>query len=292
MGPALRALVKVNLTLHVGGVRADGFHPISSVCAFPDIGDDMSLGERSAAFCLSIGGPEAGALSGLPVANNLVLRAATMLAAQTPLVPRRLHLEKCVPAAAGIAGGTADAAATLVLLNREAARPLSDGALIALSRGLGADGPVCTAARLAGGGLWLATGDGDRVTRLAGPPPAWMVVGNDGVPVPTGPVFALFDKAGQGGQLNQPGADPRTLRGLAKLMEDGRNDLCRPAKALAPGIGCLEADLRKRPGCRAARMSGSGGSVFGLFASASSAERAAAAMRARGVWSAWGRVRR
>ena len=286
----MRALVKVNLTLHVGAGRADGYHPVSSICAFPDVGDRVTLGARAPDFALRVEGPEAGALAQLAPRDNLVLRAAALLAGRVRVAPREVVLVKSVPAAAGIAGGTADAAATLVLLNREAVAPLSDEVLVRLSRGLGADGPVCTAAALADGGVWLATGDGDRVRRLTGPPPLWCVLANDRVPVPTGAVFRAFD-AGPPGTLGQPARDLRTARGLIGLARAGRNDLRAPALALAPGIGALEAATRAQPGCRFARMSGSGGTVFGLFASTTGAERAVRRLRGQGAWAEAGRLR-
>ena len=286
----MRALVKVNLTLHVGPVRADGYHPVSSACAFPEVGDAVELGGRAQDFSLTVSGPEATALAALPAEQNLVMRAARLLASRARLAPRRLRLVKAVPAAAGIAGGTAGAAAALVLLNKEAARPLPDGALVRLSRRLGADGPVCTAAALAGGGLWLAEGDGDRVRRVAGPPPLWAVLANDRRPVPTGAVFTAFDAMGAAGALAQPGADLRTARGVLDLCARGRNDLRQPALSVAPGIGAVEARLGALPGCRFARMSGSGGTVFGLFASRVAAERGAARLTMAGLWAASGRL--
>ena len=286
----MRALVKVNLTLHVGAVRADGYHPISTVCVSPDIGDAVTLAERATQWTLAVEGPEAAALAGVPPTDNLAVRAARLLATRTDVPPRRIVLTKTVPAAAGIAGGTADAAAVLVLLNQEAAHPLPDAALIALSRGLGADGPVCTAARLAGGGLWLAEGDGARVRRLGLPPPLWCVLANDRVPVPTGRVFAAFDAAGGQGPLAQPIADLRTPSGLLLLCMAGRNDLRAPALGIAPGIGVLEDAMRALPGCRCARMSGSGGTMFGLFACETGAHRAASALRGRGFWSEAGKL--
>ena len=288
----MRALVKVNLTLHVGAGRADGYHPVSSICAFPDVGDRVTLGARAPDFALRVEGPEAGALARLAPRDNLVLRAAALLAGRVRVAPREVVLVKSVPAAAGIAGGTADAAAALVLLNHEARAPLNESALIALSRALGADGPVCTAARLAGGGLWHAEGDGDRVRRLAGPPPLHMALANDRVPVPTGRVFARFDANGPGGSLAQPQADLRTARGVLSLAAAGRNDLRAPALGISPGISAVEAALSAAPGCRFARMSGSGGSVFGLFDSRTAAARAARRARAKGLWAEAGRVLR
>ena len=282
----MRALVKVNLTLHVGAARADGYHPVSSACVFPDVGDEVELGGRDNEFTLRIDGPEAASLAGEATRDNLVLRAARALAGRVRLVPRRLRLRKTVPVAAGIAGGTADAAAALVLLNREADRPLADAELIALSRVVGADGPVCTAARLAGGGVWLAEGDGDRVRPMGAAPPVAVLLANPRVPVSTPAVFARFDAEGQAGPLAQPAGDPRTERGVLALAGGGRNDLRAAAFALAPAVSALEARVAGLPGCRFARMSGSGGTVFGLFSGAAAAERAAARLSADGLWTA------
>ena len=282
---ALTALLKVNLTLHVGGVRPDGYHPIGSVCLFAAAGDRVSLGERQADFALAVTGPERGALAAVPPDANLAIRAARLLAERTGAASRLIRLDKRVPAAGGVAGGTADAACVLVLLNAEAPRPLGTGELIALSRRLGADGPVCTAAQVAGGGVWLAEGDGDRVRRLPGPPPLWLTAVNPRVPVSTADVFARFDE-GPPGTLDQPAGDTQTARGLAALGAAGRNDLHEAALHLAPVIQAAEAALRASPGCRFARMSGSGATVFGLFGSEAAARRAARAARARGWWSA------
>ena len=282
---SLPALLKVNLTLDVGPVRADGYHPLSSVCVFAPGGDVVRLGSRADAFALSVTGPEASALAGLPPAANLVLRAAEILAATTPLPPRQLILDKRVPAAGGVAGGTADAAAALVLLNRTAPRPLTDDALIALSRRLGADGPVCTAARAAGGGVWVAEGDGDRVRGLGAAPPGWLVLVNPRREVPTGSVFSRFDEAGGGAlPLDQPTFASRALSALAGTVQDGRNDLRPPALSLAPVIAEVEAFVANSVGCLCARMSGSGASVFGLFAGEQAARRAARRAQARGWW--------
>ena len=283
---ALAALLKVNLTLHVGRVRADGYHPVSSVCLFAAAGDRLSLGGRADDFRLEVTGPEAAGLAGLPPEANLAMRAARLLAAATPVAPRAIRLDKRVPPAGGVAGGTADAAATLVLLNRAAARPLPDAALIALSRRLGADGPVCTAARLAGGGVWLAEGDGDRVRRLGAAPPVWIVLVNPRLAVSTGAVFARFDEAPAPGPLSQPSGDLRRASGLVAAGREGRNDLRAPAVTLAPVIGAVEAFVANGPGCRFARMSGSGATVFGLFAGGEAAARAARRAEARGWWAA------
>ena len=287
--PGLTALLKLNLTLHVGRVRRDGYHPVSSVCVFAAAGDHVSLGDRLPAFRLNVTGPEREALADLAPEKNLAIRAALLMEEATGAAPCLVRLDKRVPAAGGVAGGTADAACVLALLNETAPRPLGAADLIALSRRLGADGPVCTAAQLAGGGVWSAEGDGDRVRRLPGPPPLSVALVNPRVPVSTGAVFARFDE-GPPGDLRQPGGDTRTPSGLLAAAAEGRNDLLAPATVIAPVIGEVEAFLRAAPGCRFARMSGSGATAFGLFGSEGAAARAARSASSRGWWTAAARL--
>ena len=282
----LPALVKINLTLHVGAVRGDGYHPVSTLCVFAAAGDRVTLGALADDFALTVTGPEAGALADLDAERNLVLRAARRLAAATEVRRRRLRLDKRVPAAGGIAGGTADAAAALVLLNRTSARPLPDAALIALARDLGADGPVCVAARLAGGGVWHAEGDGDQVGRVGAAPAASVLLVNPREAMPTPAVFARFDETEAARPLDQPATALRTLADLVAAARAGRNDLRAPAISLLPCIAEVEDLVARAPGCRFARMSGSGATVFGLFADARSAARAARGASARGWWAA------
>ena len=278
-----QAFLKINLTLHVGAARPDGYHPLTSLCVFAAGGDRVRLGARVADFDLVVTGPEAAALANTPAETNLILRAARLLASRTQLAPRRLHLDKRVPVAGGVAGGTADAAAALVLLNEAAARPLPRAALIRLSRDLGADGPVCTAAQLTGGGAWSVSGDGDRVRRVPGPAPLHVVLANPRVPVSTGAVFRAFD-AGPPGMLTQPQVDLRSVPGMLRSVRRGRNDLQPHAERIAPVIASLQAALVRSPGCLAARMSGSGATVFGLFPGREGAARAARRLRAGGHW--------
>ena len=280
------AWLKVNLTLHVGPLRGDGYHPVDSVCVFPRLGDRVALGPRAGDFTLEVTGPEAGSLASVSLEDNLVMRAARLLASSTDIAPRLLRLCKTVPSAGGVAGGTADAAAVLVLLNETASRPLGAVDLIALSRRLGADGPVCTAAQLGGGGAWHVRGGGDEVRHLGRPPPLHMALANPRIAVPTGKVFAQFDEACAARDLGQrPGGVVRTDDVLA-LARAGRNDLRGPACVVEPSIEAVETAMRAQPGCLFARMSGSGATVFGLFAGALGAARAAARLRARGWWSA------
>ncbi|MBB4660032.1 4-diphosphocytidyl-2-C-methyl-D-erythritol kinase [Parvularcula dongshanensis] len=256
---------------------------MSSLCVFPAIGDEVALGPASDDFALEVTGPFADDLKDVPSEENLVLRAARLLAGEVSVPPCRFRLAKRVPAASGLGGGTADAAAALCLLNEASEAPLPRSELIALSRELGADGPVCTAAALRGGGILLAEGDGDRVSPLGSAPPLFTVVSNPLVPVPTGAVFKRFDAAMPAAGLRQrlPGMGAAALVAAAAR---GRNDLRLPARTIAPIIGRVERDLSRAPGSLFARMSGSGASVFALFASPLDAARCARAERARGRW--------
>ncbi|WP_051881344.1 4-(cytidine 5'-diphospho)-2-C-methyl-D-erythritol kinase [Parvularcula oceani] len=291
-GAALQALVKVNLTLHVGRARADGYHPVDTICLFPEIGDRVALGPRSDAFTLEVTGPAAKDLEGLPPRDNLVLKAADLLAAATTIAPRRLLLEKRVPAASGIGGGTADAAAALILLNRSAEAPLPAQALVALSARLGADGPVCTRALLDGGGAFRARGAGEKISSLPPPPPLWMVLSNPGIAVPTGRVFRRFDGTCPPAAPSPNRRTGRTTSALLSAAQAGRNDLQPPAEAIAPQIRLVERSLRAAPGALLARMSGSGATVFALFASAAAAARCLRRERSAGRWAEAGPLAR
>ena len=257
------APAKGNLTLHVTGRRADGYHLLDSLVVFPHIGDRLAV-TPAAALSLVVEGPFAAGLAA--DGANLVLRAARLLA---PDRGAALRLEKRLPLAAGIGGGSADAAAALRLLSRHwgVAMPPTD-ALLAL----GADLPVCLAARSA-----RMTGIGEAVAPVA-LPPGWLVLCNPGVPVATGGVFAGLARA-----ENAPMGPVPPLAdaaALAAFLAAGRNDLEAPARALAPAIGAVLAALAAAPGCLLARMSGSGATCFGLFAGEAAARRAAAGIAA------------
>jgi 4-diphosphocytidyl-2-C-methyl-D-erythritol kinase len=249
---ATRAPAKVNLSLAVLGRRADGYHELDSLVAFAGTGDDLSL-TPGEAISLEVTGPRA-AGAGDP-GHNLVLKAARALLARRPrLRVGAFHLIKRLPAAAGIGGGSSDAAAALRLLARLNGLPVSDPAVREAAAATGADVPVCLEPRLK-----MMRGIGD----ILGPPLRgrfFAVLANPGVPVETASVFrALVLQA----------RPPKVLeRGGAVSLDEiaqARNDLEGPAVGLAPVIGEALALLRAQPGCRLARMSGSGATVFGLF---------------------------
>lgn len=256
------APAKINLTLHVTGQRSDGYHLLDSLVVFAGVGDDLRA-EASDALSLAVTGPMA---AGVPTdASNLVLKAGHLF---NPAPPVRVTLTKRLPAAAGIGGGSSDAAACLRVLSRMTGQEVP-GREALLS--LGADVPVCLKAcptRMVGIGEILTD-----VPRL---PPLWMVLVNPGVAVPTPPVFrglARKDNPPMPGIPRFEGA-PEAITWIAAQ----RNDLERPAQEMAPVIGTVLRRLAAASGCGLARMSGSGATCFGLFAQEDAATQAAAAI--------------
>ena len=262
------ARAKVNLALHVVGRRADGYHLLDSLVAFADFGDVVTV-EPAPSLSLSITGPMAAGLSAGP--DNLVLKAAQMLG--SPL-GAAITLEKRLPIASGIGGGSADAAATMQALGALWGCALPDaGQVLAL----GADVPVC----LAGQSCRMA-GIGDQISPIA-LPPAHLVLVNPGVGLSTAAVFGALLR--RDNPPLPPAAPMPDAAALAAYLGHCRNDLEAPALSVVPEIGAVLAALQGQTGCLLARMSGSGATCFGLFASASAAEGAASALRAQsGAW--------
>jgi 4-diphosphocytidyl-2-C-methyl-D-erythritol kinase len=274
------APAKVNLYLHVVGRRPDGYHLLDSLVVFADLGDRLTV-EPDDRLSLTVDGPRAGAVP--PGPDNLVLRAAEALRREcgARAVGARIRLTKVLPVAAGIGGGSADAAAALRLLCALWRPDLSSARLHAIAATLGADIPVCLDRRPA-----LLAGIGERLTPAPALPRAWLVLVNPGVPVPTGPVFAAL--RGFGPPAPALPARIADAADLAAHLSERRNDLETAAQERAPVIRAVLTTLRDRDGCLIARMSGSGGTCFGVFADAGAAERAAASIRrdAPGWWSA------
>ncbi|MCJ2052241.1 4-(cytidine 5'-diphospho)-2-C-methyl-D-erythritol kinase [Methylobacterium sp. J-070] len=271
-----RAPAKVNLTLHILGRRAaDGYHTLESLVAFAGVADRLTL-DPGAPLGLTVGGPTAGPAG--PTADNLVLRAARGLAARVPdLRTGAFHLVKRLPVAAGIGGGSSDAAAALRLLARLNGLPLDHAAVVAAARETGADVPVCLDPRAR-----MMRGVGAETGPALDLAPLPAVLINPGVPVPTAPVFkALGLVPGQSIDGAAHPAIAADLDGdtLVAAIAPARNDLETPALTVAPVIGDVLAALRAQ-GCRLARMSGSGATVFALFSDRRGAVRAAATLRA------------
>jgi len=263
------APAKLNLFLHVTGRRADGYHLLDSLVAFADIGDRISA-EPADSLSLSITGPFAGALTG--EADNLVLRATRLLAEETGRTPVvALTLEKNLPVAAGIGGGSADAAATLRALIRLWDLEVSQEQLMALALRLGADVPVCLL-----GQPCRLSGIGETLSPLSSLQALPVLLVNPGVPLSTPAVFRARDGGfGTAAPARLP-AEPAALLGFLRAQ---RNDLTEAALALAPQIGTVLDWLESLPGCLLARLSGSGPTCFALMRDTESAETGASALR-------------
>jgi 4-diphosphocytidyl-2-C-methyl-D-erythritol kinase len=267
---AEKAPAKVNLTLHVLGRRADGYHDIDSVVVFADVGDELTF-EPGGALTLTVGGPTAAAAG--DTADNLVLKATRALAEQVKgLKLGRFVLSKRLPVAAGLGGGSSDAAAALRLLAGANQIALSDARLMQAARATGADVPVCLDPRPR-----LMRGIGDVLSDPLDLPSLPAVLVNPGVAVPTRDVFAALRLAP--GAQAQAGAPPATAKLSLDEIAKGRNDLEEPAIELQPVIAEVLAVLRNLPGCALARMSGSGATCFGLFDSTAAATAAARTLR-------------
>lgn len=250
------ARAKINLDLHVLGRRPDGYHDIDSLMAFTAFGDVVTI-DPAPELTLSLTGPFA---AGLPVdETNLVLQAARGLQAITGVrAGATLAVTKLIPAAAGLGGGSADAGATLRGLCRLWGVTPAPGVLTRLAASLGADVPACLSSRPV-----RATGIGEHLEPLALPDGLGVLLVNPRLPLPTATVFRLL----QGPFDAVPGPLARLDRdGLAAALASRRNDLETPAIAACPAIADVLAALRGLPGCRLARMSGSGASCFALFA--------------------------
>ena len=252
------APAKINLALHVTAQRGDGYHLLDSLVVFANVGDRITVAAADG-LSLAVTGPMA---AGLTLGDdNLVLRAARSFGVAPGAA---ISLEKNLPVAAGIGGGSSDAAAVLAL---------------------GADVPVCLAGRPA-----RMTGIGAGLVPV-GLPAAWLVLVNPGVALPTAAVFA-------GQERHDHPAMPRDLpqfqgvADLAAFLRLARNDLEAPAIRLAPVIARCTASLAAMSGCLLARMSGSGATCFGLFANSLTAHAAARALQAAqpGWWLAAARM--
>jgi 4-diphosphocytidyl-2-C-methyl-D-erythritol kinase len=278
---ARAAPAKLNLTLEVVGRREDGYHLLDSLVAFTEYGDTVEAAPGDG-LSLVMDGPF-GAVLAVDPAENLVLRAARLLAAEAGIAPEAaLCLTKRLPVASGIGGGSSDAAATLSALSALWRLTPAPEDLARLGLKLGADVPVCLAGRPA-----RLEGIGERIGPAPVLPAAPIVLVNPGIGLPTPQVFrarrgAFSAGAGPAGVLAQSPADAPAL--AASLARYG-NDLTAPAIETLPVIAKVLAALDAAPGCLLARMSGSGATCFALFAEDQTAEAAAATIgRARPGW--------
>ena len=266
-----RAPAKVNLTLKILGKRSDGFHQLVSLAAFASVGDVVELvpeGEIS----LRVEGPFASGLG----EHNLVLTAASALLERCP--KRRagaFALDKQLPLAAGLGGGSADAAAALRLMQRATPEHVPDKAIARAARQLGADVPVCLNSQAC-----VMRGRGEKLSPVPALPVLPAVLVNPGVALATQQVYAalnapaLPDVHDAEAEASVP-ASFGSADELVAHLQQGSNDLQAVAMALAPVIAEVRAALQDTAGCRLARMSGSGPTCFGIFTSADEAHTAA-----------------
>ena len=270
-----QAPAKVNLDLRITGRRPDGYHELDSVVAFTAWADRLTF-TPDRRLTLEPSGPFAAALA--DHTDNLVLRAARRLAEHAGCPPHvRIKLDKRIPVAAGLGGGSADAAATLRGLSRLWQLRLADADLLPLALELGADVPVCLRS-----GPARMRGIGERIEPLE-LPVLDLVLANPNHAVATAQVFA-----GLGPVVPAAGPDsavPTDRPALLGWLRARGNDLEAPARRLAPVIREVLGALSAQPGCGLARMSGSGATCFGVFDDPEAAARAAGALRrARPSW--------
>ncbi len=267
------ARAKVNLTLHMKGKRRDGYHELESLVVFADVSDELVFTPASEDR-LSLEGPFAGLVDG----ENLVLKAKRAFASWLGVtVSGDFLLKKNIPVAAGLGGGSSDAAATIRALLKAYDRDEDTKTFIRQSAAIGADVPVC----LQDSAAWMC-GLGERVTPVSGLTPLPALLVNPGIKLSTAAVFKTLNaKPLQAEEAGAPPSFPgwRNPREAAVWLNEGRNDLEAPAIALEPAVKKVLDALRRLDDCMLSRLSGSGPTCFGIFLSQDAAAEAASEMR-------------
>lgn len=264
------APAKINLALHVRRRRPDGYHELETLFAFCRDGDVVTV-ERAAATTLTLTGPFAGLLAGESQDDNLVMRAVRAFQARFGVADHyAITLDKHLPVASGIGGGSADAAATLRALARLHGLAPDHVDLFGIAGELGADVPACLLGRTARG-----EGKGDALQPLEPLGDRAVLLVNPGVGVSTAAVFGRWDGVDRG---------PLGHGEVMAVATAGRNDLEPPARAIAPEIDGVLALLEASPGVLFSRMSGSGATCFAIFQDVATRDAAADAARARDWW--------
>ncbi len=271
------AYAKINLALHVRNRLPNGYHELETIFAFLDAGDLISV-QPGDGVTLEISGPFA---EGLSTSDNLVVEAARRLVEKSNVTRgARLRLDKRLPVASGIGGGSADAAATLRLLNRFWGLDHDVAALAEIAKPLGADVPACVISQTCSG-----TGIGQDLARIADDDlrQCTALLVNPLVPVSTAAIFAAWDGIDRGALGSGP---------VITVARNGRNDLQKPAIALVPILADVLHMLEQ---CEpvVARMSGSGATCFALFDSPAQAKNAETRCRKAmdGIWTLIGKIR-
>ena len=250
--------VKVNLYLHIIGKRADGYHNLDSLVAFPEIGDEI-LVSPSNSINLKITGKFKKELN---KKENLILKAIKLLKSRN--MGADIHLRKDTPISAGLGGGSSNAAVTLKLLSKLWNAPLPCFNELVL---IGADIPVCMDWR-----LQRMQGIGEKNSLIVSPDSLWIVLLNNGDRVPTGTIFQCMTQKEFSGLVNIPRLNDK--RNLIKFLKSTGNDLEKAAIKMYPAIKNLINSLYTTSGCLIARMSGSGSTCFGLYEKKNEAEKA------------------
>jgi 4-diphosphocytidyl-2-C-methyl-D-erythritol kinase len=264
------ASAKINLFLHVGERRADGFHPLQSLAVFTAMGDVLDI-ESAFSLSLKVQGPFAKGLDG--EGDNLVLRAARALNSNEDGKGAVLTLTKNLPVASGIGGGSADAAAALRGLNRFWNSDKDEAALREIAADLGSDIPACVLSAPC-----FMEGRGEILRPLLRLPRIPMLLVNPGVAVPTKDVFAALQTR-SGAEMELPQGRFQDTADLLRFLETTRNDLEEPARRIQPVIGEMLSALAGLPGALLARMSGSGATCFAIFPDDDCCARAADALK-------------
>lgn len=275
--PLPTAPAKINLFLHVGSARADGYHPIESLAAFADIGDDLHFEPGGDAFSIQVTGPYAED-AGQP-ANNLVLKAAYALRRRIAAVGGgSFRLTKNLPAGAGLGGGSSDAAAALRLLADTIGITGGDPALLEAAKETGADVAVCLERKAR-----LVSGIGDVLSEPVAIPALPAVIVYPGAPASTPAVYRTFDrtKASSTPLGIRVSEIPRERAGFLRFLHSQTNDLASAARSVTPEIAEADAALRNTGHALLIRMSGSGSTVFALHETMERAEAEAATIRAK-----------
>jgi 4-diphosphocytidyl-2-C-methyl-D-erythritol kinase len=272
------ARAKFNLTLEVLGRRADGFHEVRSLVAFAELGDQLTL-EPGQDLALDVEGPFASALAG----DNLITAAVEATKAEVPgIALGRFRLVKALPVAAGLGGGSADAAAALRLLARANPGGLSRSALAGIAARLGSDVTACLKSLPA-----LMTGRGEKVTDIRGMPACPVLLVNPGIQLPTAKVYGALDAAPLSAGTDAFAAPDfgGSFERLIFYAASRGNTLEAAALRLEPVIGEVVAALKRLDGARLVRLAGSGPTCFALFATEDAAKSAATSFLA--VHPAW-----
>ncbi len=281
------APAKINLYLHVGGVREDGLHDLASLFVFADQGDEVQV-EHDQALSLTIKGPFADELLTFSLEENLIMGAARALKVATGYEGgAKINLTKNLPIASGIGGGSADAAAALRALIRLWDIKITDSELHKIAFKLGADVPPCLYEK-----PLFVSGAGEQMKPAPSLPPLWVCLVNPRVPTPTGPVFQAYDQnyPFPPSPIHMKADDFISIQNFKRGIATTTNDLQPPAMSMVPQVREVCVFLKASKNIVLARMSGSGATCFGLYGTMEDAKKASVTAMNRNWWSMAARI--